>query len=202
MTAWEPFLRDYGYWAVLAAIMLEDFGLPVPGESILIAAGALAGRGKMHIALVLVAAWVGAVVGDNIGYAIGHFGGRRLVVRYGRRVLITDERLGRAERFFGRYGGAVVLGARFVAVLRQLNGIVAGTMKMPWWRFLAYNAAGATLWVGFWGMLAYEASKRAARLAAVVEGYERLLIVAGAGVLLLAAGVYVLIRRRRARRLP
>ena len=165
MAAWEPFLRDYGYWAVLAAILLEDFGLPVPGESVLIAAAALAGRGKMHIALVLVAAWVGAVIGDNIGYGIGHFGGRRLVVRYGRRVLITDARLARAEGFFGRYGGAVVLGARFVVVLRQLNGIVAGTMKMPWWRFLAFNAAGATLWVGFWGMLAYEASKRAARLA-------------------------------------
>jgi membrane protein DedA with SNARE-associated domain len=157
----KPYLDQYGYWALFGAIVLENFGLPVPGETLLIASALLASQGKMHIVALLVIACIAAITGDNIGYAIGRFGGRRLVFRYGRYVLITDERLQKAEGFFRRYGGAVVIMARFFVVLRQLNGIAAGTAKMSWWRFLVYNMLGAALWVSFWGMLFYEVGERA-----------------------------------------
>ena len=137
--------------------------MPVPGETLLIAAALLASQGEMHLVPLLLIACVAAVTGDNIGYAIGRFGGRKLVLRYGNYVLISEERLQKAEEFFRRYGGAVVVVARFVAVLRQLNGIVAGTVKMNWHRFLTYNILGAVLWVSFWTMLFYKLGEKAFR---------------------------------------
>ena len=172
----KPYLDHYGYWALFGAILLENFGLPVPGETLLIASALLASQGKMHIVTLLVTACIAAITGDNIGYAIGRFGGRRLVFRYGRYVLITEERLQKAEGFFGRYGGAVVVMARFFAVLRQLNGIVAGTAKMSWWRFLLYNMLGAALWVTFWGTLFYELGERAFRFGAGINTLQFFLL--------------------------
>lgn len=151
----EHYVREYGYLAVTLGILLEDFGMPTPGETLLIIGGIAASDGKLSIYLLLPLAWVGAVVGDNIGFLIGQTGGHRLLLRYGRKVGITDERLQQVERAFDRYGPAVVLFARFVVVLRQFNGIVAGTLEMHWLRFFLLNMAGAALWVGFWGMAAY-----------------------------------------------
>ncbi len=176
MVSLQPYLNHYGYWAVFGAILLENFGIPVPGETLLIAGALLASQGKMDIRSLLVTACIAAVTGDNIGYAIGRFGGRRLVFSYGRYVFITEQRLQKAEGFFRKYGGVVVVMARFLAVLRQLNGIVAGTAKMSWRRFLAYNMLGAALWVGFWGMLFYELGERAARFSAGINKAEFLLI--------------------------
>ena len=163
LTTIRPYLAQYGYWALFGAILLETFGMPVPGETLLIAAALLASQGEMHLVPLLLIACVAAVTGDNIGYAIGRFGGRKLVLRYGNYVLISEERLQKAEEFFRRYGGAVVVVARFVAVLRQLNGIVAGTVKMNWHRFLTYNILGAVLWVSFWTMLFYKLGEKAFR---------------------------------------
>lgn len=176
MVTLQPYLSHYGYWAVFGALLLENFGMPLPGETLLIAGALLASHGKMDIVSLLLTACLAAITGDNIGYAIGRFGGRRLVFRYGRYLFITEERLNKAERFFRRYGGAVVVMARFLALLRQLNGIVAGTAKMSWRRFLAYNMLGAALWVGFWGMLFYELGEKAARLVTGISKVEFLLI--------------------------
>ncbi|HET7313585.1 DedA family protein [Salinisphaera sp.] len=148
-------ISDYGPWAIFTLVLIEDFGIPVPGETALISAALLASQGKMPITLLLPAAWLGAVIGDNIGYAIGRFGGRRVVVRYGAKVGITDRRLARIERFFARRGGAIVIVARFFVGLRQLNGIVAGIGCMAAPRFILYNAIGAALWVGVWGFGVY-----------------------------------------------
>ena len=137
-----PYLNRYGYGAVFGALLLESFGLPLPGEAMLIAGGALAAEGELHLAPLLACAWLAAVVGDNIGFAIGRFGGRRLIVRYGGRIGITESRLTKVEVFFRRYGGQVVLVARFFALLRQLNGIVAGSVGMGWWRFLDLQRGG------------------------------------------------------------
>ena len=175
MVSLQPYLSHYGYWAVFGALLLENFGMPVPGETLLIAGALLASHGKMDIVSLLLTACLAAVTGDNIGYAIGRFGGRRLVFRYGRYLFITEERLNKAEEFFRRYGGAVVIMARFLALLRQLNGIVAGTAKMSWHRFLAYNMLGAALWVGFWGMLFYELGEKAARFVTGLSKVEFLL---------------------------
>lgn len=148
-------IGDYGYLAVALGILLEDFGLPTPGETLLITGAILASAGALNIYVLLFLAWLGAVVGDNIGYLIGRTGGHRLMVRYGARFGVTDRRLMQVEEFFHRYGGWVIVFARFVVVLRQFNGIVAGTLEMHWLRFLVLNAIGAALWVAFWGILSF-----------------------------------------------
>jgi membrane protein DedA with SNARE-associated domain len=150
-----PWLDRYGYAAVVGALLLESFGLPLPGEAMLIAGAALAAGGKLHLGPLLLGAWLAAVLGDNLGFAIGRFGGRRLILRYGARAGITESRFARVETFFERFGAPVVLVARFFAVLRQLNGLVAGTAGMGWWRFFAFNALGAALWVSAWGFGVY-----------------------------------------------
>lgn len=151
----QRIIGDYGYAAVALGILLEDFGLPTPGETLLITGSILASAGALNIYILLSLAWAGAVIGDNIGYVIGRTGGHRLMVRYGARFGITDERLKYVEEFFHRYGGWVIVFARFVVVLRQFNGIVAGTLEMHWLQFLILNAIGAALWVGFWGILSF-----------------------------------------------
>jgi membrane protein DedA with SNARE-associated domain len=189
----QPYLERYGYAAVFIGVMVEGFGVPAPGESLVIAGGFLAAEGKMSV-LVLLVAWAAAVIGDNIGYAIGHFGGRRLVVRQGRRFGIRPEHLARVEAFFDRYGGGIVALARFFEVLRQLNGVVAGTTGMSWWRFLAFNALGATLWIGLWGAGAYFLGEHLDRVLGWFQQFEPYVI--GAGILAFIILIVYLFRRR------
>lgn len=154
------FVVDYGYLAVFLGIFLEDFGLPTPGETMLIAGAILASHGSLNIYWLLLFAWIGAVIGDSIGFLIGATGGHKLLVRYGSRIGITQERLQKVEEFFARYGDIVIVFARFFLILRQFNGIVAGSLEMRWGRFVVYNAIGAALWVGFWGGLTYWLGRR------------------------------------------
>jgi membrane protein DedA with SNARE-associated domain len=151
----EPTLNSYGYLAVAGLVLIEDFGVPVPGETVLILGAVYAGNGRLNILLVGLLGFLGAVVGDNIGFAIGHFGGRRLVERYGKYIFLTRERLDRATAFFERQGGKIIVVARFIEGLRQANGIIAGTTGMHWAKFLAFNAIGAALWVAVWASVGY-----------------------------------------------
>jgi membrane protein DedA with SNARE-associated domain len=151
----EPTLNSYGYLAVVGLVLIEDFGVPVPGETVLILAAVYAGAGRLNVALVALLGFCGALLGDNIGFAIGHFGGRRLVERYGRFIFLTPARLDKATDFFERHGGKIIIVARFVEGLRQANGIIAGTSGMRWSRFLVFNAIGAALWVAVWTSVGY-----------------------------------------------
>lgn len=151
----HPYIVQYGYGALFGVLFAESFGLPLPGEAFLVAASFLAVQGQLNIWLVGLTAWAAAVLGDNVGYAIGRFGGRRLVARHGARVGISTERLNKTERFFAHYGPEVVIVARFFPVLRQLNGIAAGSAGMGWKRFVIYNALGGLLWVGAWSAGVY-----------------------------------------------
>src|SRR5437016_10194271 len=144
----EPALNKYGYAAVAGLVLVEDFGVPVPGETVLILGAVYASTGRLSVVLVGMPAFFGAVIGDNLGFAIGHFGGRRLVERFGRYVFITPERLEKASGFFERHGGKVMTVARFVEGLRQATGIVAGGRGMHWARVLAFNAFQAGLVLG------------------------------------------------------
>jgi membrane protein DedA with SNARE-associated domain len=191
-----PVLDHYGYLAVGGFITLEDFGIPVPGETILIAAAVYAGAGRLNIFVVGLVAVLAAIIGDNIGYAIGFFGGRALVLRYGKYVGLTDERLDRAEAFFARYGGVVVAGARFIEGLRQANGIVAGISRMAWPRFLAFNALGAALWVAVWTSVGYLAGSNITPIYHAVTRYSLYLLIALA-VVVAALVVRAVVRRRR-----
>ena len=151
----EPTLDQFGYLAIAAFVLLEDFGVPLPGETVLVAGAVYAGSGRLNVALVGLIGFAAAVIGDNIGFAIGHFGGRRLVERFGRYVGLTPARLQRATAFFARHGGKIVVVARFIEGLRQANGIIAGITAMHWARFLAFNALGAALWVAVWTAVGY-----------------------------------------------
>lgn len=159
----RPYIEAYGYPVLFFGVLVESFGIPAPGQSLIMLGALLAARGQLDIVALLALAWSAAVIGDNLGYAIGRFGGRRLIARYGRYVGIRERHLEHAEGFFRRYGGAVVVFARFLEVLRQLNGVVAGAAGMPWWNFLAFNAAGAALWVGLWGYGVYRLGEHADR---------------------------------------
>jgi membrane protein DedA with SNARE-associated domain len=150
----EPTLNRFGYLA-LGLVFLEDFGVPVPGETVLIVAAIYAGTGRLSIWLVALIAFLAAILGDNVGFAIGHFGGRPLAERYGKYIFLTPERLDRTASFFDRHGGKVIVIARFVEGLRQANGIIAGITGMHWTKFLPFNMLGAALWVGLWVSIGY-----------------------------------------------
>jgi membrane protein DedA with SNARE-associated domain len=139
-------LGRYGYLAVFLGVMLESAGVPLPGETVLIAAGALVHRGVLDPGDALFFGILGAVIGDQIGYWMGRLGGRPFVLRWGRYALITPERLGHAEDFFARHGGRAVFLARFVTGLRVFGALVAGTSRMPWGKFALYNVLGGTVW--------------------------------------------------------
>ncbi|WP_062112489.1 DedA family protein [Aureimonas sp. AU40] len=149
------FLQTYGYVAVFVSIFLESTGLPFPGESILIAAGIMAGHGELNIWGVVGSAFVGGVMGDNLGYYLGHRFGRRFVDRYGKRFHVTPEKFQMVEERFRKVGPPIVLVARFILILRQLAGVVSGTLRFPWWEFLLFNALGAALWSGAYGFGSY-----------------------------------------------
>jgi membrane protein DedA with SNARE-associated domain len=193
-------LDHFGYWAVLLLVMIEDFGIPVPGETVLIAASVYAGAGRLNVVAVAVVAFVAAVTGDNIGFAIGHYGGRALVLRWGRHVRLTTERLDKAEAFFNRHGAWIITVARFIEVLRQANGIVAGTTGMRWLRFLAFNALGAALWVGTWVSLGYLAGGHIGTIYHYITEYFFYLLIALA--VLLAGYITWRVLRRRRRAAP
>jgi membrane protein DedA with SNARE-associated domain/putative flippase GtrA len=138
--------EHYGYLVVLFGVMLESTGVPLPGETILLAAGVLVQRGHLDLDDTIAFGILGAVVGDQIGYWVGREGGRPFVLRWGRYVFITPERLGRAEAFFARHGGKAVFLARFFSGLRIFGALVAGISRMRWGTFLIYNALGGALW--------------------------------------------------------
>jgi membrane protein DedA with SNARE-associated domain len=183
---------------VTGLVLLEDFGVPVPGETTLILAAVYAGAGRLSIWLVVLLGFLGAVVGDNIGFAIGHFGGRRLVERFGRYIFLTPQRLDRATGFFERHGGKIVTVARFIEGLRQANGIIAGISGMHWAKFLAFNALGAALWVAVWASIGYVSGNHITSIYNAATRYSTYLGIA-VGVLLLAWIARRLVRRRRER---
>lgn len=196
----HPYIVQYGYGALFGVLFAESFGLPLPGETFLVAASFLAVQGQLNIWLVGLTAWAAAVLGDNVGYVIGRFGGRRLVVRHGARVGISAERLNKAERFFAHYGPEVVIVARFFPVLRQFNGITAGSTGMGWKRFVFYNALGGLLWVGAWSSGVYYFGHQIEAWLLRVHTAELWLAGALALILLVAAAYRAISKRSRSRR--
>jgi membrane protein DedA with SNARE-associated domain len=194
----EPTLNHYGYLAVTGLVLLEDFGVPVPGETVLILGAVYAGSGRLNVALVALLGFLGAVIGDNIGFAIGHFGGRRLVERFGRYIFLTPERLDKTTAFFERHGGKIIVVARFIEGLRQANGIIAGTTGMHWARFLAFNAIGAALWVAVWTSIGYFSGSHINTIYDTATRYSTYLAIA-VGVLLVAFIARRIWRHRKTR---
>ena len=158
-------LATFGYLAVFAFVGIESLGIPFPGETMLVTAAIYSGTsGNLSIALVVAAAATGAIVGDNIGFGIGHWGGYRLLVRYGKYVRLDQARLKVGRYLFSRHGGKVVFFGRFVSVLRTYAAFLAGVNRMPWGRFLVYNALGGIVWATLYGTGAYYLGREIVRL--------------------------------------
>lgn len=182
IAAMKPYFQHYGYWAIVIAILPAGFGIPTPGETVLIAAMLLASGGEISPLYVLIVAFLSTFAGNTLGYWLGFYGGRPFVIKYGRHAFITEERLGRVETFFRKHGGKVLLVARFLDVLRQLNGIVAGIVHMSFFRFQIFNALGAFLWVGSWGTLVYIIGHNVKGFHSILFKFELAFIVALSGI--------------------
>jgi membrane protein DedA with SNARE-associated domain len=176
----EHLLESYGLPLLFLLVAVESAGIPLPGETALIAAGVLASRGHLPIAGVIVTAALAAILGDNVGYWAGRKGGRRLLYRWERLERFADRALPPTERFFARHGGKAVVLARFVAGLRVTAAWMAGISRMRWPRFLFWNAAGGIAWAAGVGLAAYFLG---AAFTAAVGRYGTLGALAGALVL-------------------
>ena len=179
------YLQHYGYWTVAAALLLENSGLPVPGETILLLASFAAySKGELRLPWIIVVGILAATVGDNIGFAVGLRGGRPLLDRYRHWFRIPDKVVERGERLFARYGPATILVARFIFGLRVIAGPLAGVLRMEWRRFALFNFLGATLWVTVIASVGYLFGRHWAALVHAIKEFDiAIAILAGAIVL-------------------
>lgn len=147
----RPILDEYGYPGLFISNFVEGFGIPLPGQTLLLGGSILATSGDFDIRFVVALSFIATLLGSCVGYAIGRTGGRALLLR----CRIRPARLEQVESFFARRGALVVVFARFLDGLRQTAPLVAGSLQMPWWRFFWSSVVGAAAWVGVWGAGAY-----------------------------------------------
>ena len=165
----EGLIQQYGYGVVGLVICLEAMGLPLPGESLLIATAIYAATThNLAIEWIVIAAAIGAIMGDNFGYLIGHKLGRPALEKYGPKIYLTVERQRLGQYLFMKYGGLVVFFARFVAFMRTFAALLAGANRMRWGRFLFWNALGGIAWTHLYGIAAYMLGTQAHKLAGPV----------------------------------
>jgi membrane protein DedA with SNARE-associated domain len=172
------FITEHGLPILFVVVMIESFGIPLPGETALIAFGVLAAEGHYSVASVIAVAAAGAIVGDNLGYwLIGRLGGRALFRRWHWLSQYSDRVLPSAEALMERHGGKTVFFGRFVSILRYTVAWVAGLSRMHWWRFLFWNAAGGIAWATAVGLTAYYGGRAAADAIARYGLYAALVVI-------------------------
>ena len=189
------FFQAHHDWALpllFALVGLESFGLPVPGETALIACSVIASQGDLSIVAVISVAAAAAIIGDNLGYLTARKGGRKLLYRYRLTRGVAERYLPVGERFFARHGGKAVFLGRFIAVLRVTAAWCAGLARMNWWSFLGWNAAGGIVWATLVGVLAYYLGEAVAKLIGPFG-----LLAAGGVILIVAVGFFVVRRLER-----
>ncbi len=187
------FFAEFGYWAVVIALLLENAGVPVPGETTLLFASFLAwSEHKLFLPYIMAFAIVACTAGDNIGYWIGHHGGRPLLERYKRLFRNSDRAIAHGERLFARHGALTIFFARFVFGMRIIAGPLAGVLRMPWRRFVLFNFLGAIAWVTTISLVGYFFGRQWDRLVQVLGKANA--VIAVVAVLL----IYWAIRRYRA----
>jgi membrane protein DedA with SNARE-associated domain len=166
----DGWLSSYGYLVVFLLVMIESIGVPVPGETALIGAALYAGStGKLEIEWVIAVAIAGAIIGDNIGYSLGRYGGARVLLKHGHRIHLHEGRLKIGIWLFRRHGGKVVFWGRFISILRTYAAFLAGTNQMPWGRFLVFNAAGAVVWATLFGVAYYVFGSALEKLSTTID---------------------------------
>ena len=187
------YLAHYGYWTVAVALLLENAGVPVPGETILLLASFLAySEHHLHFGYIILVGICAATIGDNLGFAIGHHGGRPLLERYQHIFHIPRRTLARGEHLFQRYGAATIFVARFIVGLRIIAGPLAGVLRMDWRKFAIYNFLGAALWVSVISSVGYFFGKYWDDLMRVMHGLNLVLLVVA-----VAVGVFLWWRWRK-----
>jgi membrane protein DedA with SNARE-associated domain len=191
----RQYLAEYGYWTVAIALLLENAGLPVPGETILLTASFLAfSEHRLHLPSIIAVGVLAATIGDNIGFLIGHFGGRPLLTKYGKYIFIRPQTIEDGEKLFARYGAGVVFVARFIAGLRVIAGPLAGVLRLHWRKFALFNFLGALLWVSVISGVGYLFGRHWEKLVEIMKNVNVIVFV--------AAGIVVAIlwwqRRRKA----
>jgi membrane protein DedA with SNARE-associated domain len=187
------YVAQYGYWAVGITLLLENAGIPVPGETVLLLASFLAySQHELSLPWVMVVAICSASVGDNLGFWIGNRGGRPFLDRYRSTFRIAPEIVERGESLFARYGAATVFFARFLFGLRIIAGPLAGVLRMPWKRFVIWNVLGATVWVTVISTIGYKFGQHWDKVMALLE---RLNLAAGVVAVCVVVGVWLWRRR-------
>lgn len=175
------YLAAYGYWTIAAALLLENSGVPVPGETTLLLASFLAySEHRLHLGYVILVGIAAATLGDNLGFVLGHYGGRPLLDRYGRTLHISRRWVSQGEDLFRRYGAPTVLVARFIAGMRIIAGPLAGVLRMPWRKFVIFNFLGAALWVSVISAAGYFFGEHWDQLVRLVRGANVAVLVAAA----------------------
>jgi membrane protein DedA with SNARE-associated domain len=177
------FLRDavvhYGYWAVIATLLLENAGLPLPGETALLLSSFLAySEHDLQLGWIIVAGTAASALGSGMGYAVGYYGGRPLLERFQYVFHIQDSSITRGERIFEKYGAAAILFSRFIFGMRVLAGPIAGILRMPWKKFAAFNLVGAALWVTVMSCIGYFFSSRWSLLVHYMKKFDQALVAA------------------------
>ena len=194
-------LSVLGYPAVTLFIMIESSGIPFPGETMLLLGGFYAGTThQLSIVGVIIAAAIGAIIGDNLGFLAGRYGGRPFALRFGKYFFLKEHHLISAEQFFVKHGDKTVFFGRFIAILRAWAAFLAGVNKMRWWKFLLYNAAGGIAWATLMGTLAYVAGRFVGNNFAVVERLGSSLGFAGLAIVVLPVAFWIIRRQLRKRR--
>jgi membrane protein DedA with SNARE-associated domain len=190
----ENLLSTYGYALIAVIVAVEGMGIPLPGEATVIIAAILAGKSHdLNIMGVIAAAALGAVIGDNTGFWLGRWLGFRVLDKYGHYVRLSESRIKLGQYLFLRWGAAVVFCARFIAILRSLSGFVAGANRMPWRRFVVFNAAGGTLWAAIYGGGAYSLGSEGRYLLGPIG------IVLALAALIATGGIAIFVYRNEAR---
>ena len=192
-------LHTLGYPAVTLFIMIESAGVPFPGETMLLLASFYAAIDhQLNLPIIIACAAAGAIAGDNIGYFVGHTGGRAFVERFGRYLFLKPKHLDRAEKFFARHGNKTVFFGRFIAILRTWSAFLAGVNHMNWRAFLVYNAAGGILWAITYGTIGYVAGRIFHDNFAAVESIARTISWIGAGAIVaIVIAAFFVVRWRR-----
>jgi membrane protein DedA with SNARE-associated domain len=175
----RTYLAEYGYWAVAVILLLENAGLPLPGETVLLLASGLAfSEHRLRLPFIIVVATAAATLGDNLGFVIGHYGGRPLLERYGKVFRISAATINKGEELFRRYGASAIMVARFIAGMRIIAGPLAGVLRMPWRKFAIFNFLGAILWVTVISCVGYLFGQHWEELVTFVRGANIFLLVA------------------------
>lgn len=183
--ALSHFFSRYGYWTIFGAVVAENTGVPAPGDTIVLFAGFVAHRGGLSLTWTILAAFLSAVLGQCFGFAIGHWGGKALIERHGRKLLISEKHYQRSQAIFLKNAGWAIFIARYVVGLREVAGLLSGVFRMRLSSFLIPNIAGAALWSVSMSCIGYYLSHSWRRL---LEFFSRMDLAA-----LVGFGVVVLI---------